>query len=98
MINALCLSEGDDVANVLGPVRTGDALRVLPDSRPLTAASDLPQYHKIALRPLSPGEKIRRGGIVIGVTTCAIAVGAHVHVHNLQSLRAKPAPKDKETA
>lgn len=98
MTNALCLRVGDDVANVLAPVSAGDALRVLPDSTPLTATGDLPQYHKIALRPLPKGHRVRRGGIVIGITTEDINTGAHVHVHNLRSLRARPARTEKETA
>ncbi|KJS19387.1 MAG: galactarate dehydratase [Hoeflea sp. BRH_c9] len=39
--------------------------------------------HKIATRPIAEGEKVLRYGQTIGVATCAIAAGEHVHVHNL---------------
>jgi hypothetical protein len=35
------------------------------------------------------GHHIRKYGAAIGEATAAIAAGAHVHVHNLRSLRAR---------
>ncbi|KUF09845.1 UxaA family hydrolase [Pseudoponticoccus marisrubri] len=91
MTDALCLSAGDDVANLLGDVRAGDTIRLRPDGTTLVAAGDIPCHHKIALRALAPGAVVTRNGIAIGTATCAIAAGAHVHIHNLRSLRARPA-------
>ncbi|MCY0093302.1 UxaA family hydrolase [Hoeflea ulvae] len=63
--------------------------------------------HKIASRPIAEGEKVIRYGQTIGVATCAIAPGAHVHVHNLgmgghaeaqefsTEVRPLPAPSEK---
>jgi altronate hydrolase len=39
--------------------------------------------HKVAVRPLEPGEPVRRYGQIIGFATQPIAPGAHVHVHNM---------------
>jgi len=44
---------------------------------------DLPFGHKVALRALQAGEPVRKYGQAIGVADKAIAVGDHVHVHNL---------------
>lgn len=95
MTDVLCLHPEDDVANVLGPVRAGDVLRGLPAGGVLTASGAAPRYHKIALRPLACGVPVRRNGIVIGVTTAAIAAGAHVHSHNLRSQRARVRAQDR---
>jgi altronate hydrolase len=45
----------------------------------------IPAGHKMATAPLEAGQPILKYGQVIGVATCAIAAGAHVHSHNLAS-------------
>ena len=39
--------------------------------------------HKYAVRPIAEGEDVIKYGMPIGHATCAIAVGEHVHSHNL---------------
>ena len=39
--------------------------------------------HKIALRPIEPGQPVRRYGQIIGFATRPIEPGEHVHSHNL---------------
>ena len=39
--------------------------------------------HKYALRAIAAGENVIKYGMPIGHATCAIAVGEHVHTHNL---------------
>jgi len=46
-------------------------------------ANPVARGHKIATRPIADGEKVIRYGQVIGVASCGIAPGEHVHVHNL---------------
>ncbi len=41
--------------------------------------------HKIARRAVGPGGKVIKYGSPIGSASYPIAVGDHVHVHNLQS-------------
>ncbi|MBY6144708.1 UxaA family hydrolase [Mameliella alba] len=96
MTEALCLRPGDDVANVLDHVAAGDRVTVLPERLALTAAQEIPQFHKLALRDLPAGTIVRRNGIAIGKTTQAVAAGTHVHVHNLRSLRARPRTDRKD--
>ncbi|TFF20416.1 altronate dehydratase [Jiella endophytica] len=63
------------------------ALRSLTAGAPLTeglsAAEAINSGHKIAARPIAPGEPIVKYGQVIGAATAEIAPGALVHVHNL---------------
>ncbi|MGH7041399.1 MAG: UxaA family hydrolase [Acetobacteraceae bacterium] len=48
----------------------------------VTATERVPAGHKVAVRPLAPGEPVRRYGQIIGFATTAIAPGQHVHVQN----------------
>jgi altronate hydrolase len=48
----------------------------------LAAAERVPAGHKVAVRPIEPGEAVRRYGQVIGFATRPIAPGRHVHVQN----------------
>ncbi|KYH41673.1 MAG: flagellar protein FlgA [Candidatus Bathyarchaeota archaeon B26-2] len=48
---------------------------------------DIPYGHKVAIRDIERGSKIIKYGEVIGVATEDIAVGSHVHIHNIKSLR-----------
>ena len=50
--------------------------------------TDIPIYHKIASENLAKGTVILKYGCPIGIATQDIAKGAHVHVHNLDSLDA----------
>lgn len=41
--------------------------------------------HKIAIHPIEKGESVLKYGAPIGFADCDIAVGDHVHLHNLTS-------------
>jgi altronate dehydratase small subunit len=45
--------------------------------------------HKFAVRPIELGEDIYKYGEVIGVAVKEIAIGEHVHVHNLAGKRGR---------
>ncbi len=53
----------------------------------LVLREDIPLGHKVALRDLKAGQKVLEYGRPIGAATQDIARGAHVHVHNLKTLR-----------
>lgn len=46
---------------------------------------DLKMGHKLAICAISEGSDIVKYGAPIGVASCDIAPGAHVHLHNIQS-------------
>ena len=72
----------DDVGLVLSGVDRGAAMRV--DDVEFTALDDIPAGHKVAVRPIAKGRPVHKYGEIIGVASCDIPVGAHVHVHNLK--------------
>ncbi len=49
----------------------------------------IPLGHKISLRAVSKDDPVTKYGATIGVATQAIRKGAHVHVHNIASTRAR---------
>ena len=78
----LRLSDGDDVAIALDPIARGATVSARGGA-PVTVSADIPRGHKVALREVPAGDLVRKYGHVIGVATAPIAVGEHVHVHNL---------------
>ena len=78
---AIQLHPSDDVAIALTPLGPGRSLSFGPYSVRLSSA--ISAGHKIALRPIEPGQPVRRYGQIIGFATRPIEPGEHVHSHNL---------------
>lgn len=55
------------------------------DGQPVVLAEDIHIGHKVARRNLQPGDKVLRYGAIIGTVTVPVAIGAHIHTHNLES-------------
>ncbi|MBO6507752.1 MAG: UxaA family hydrolase [Roseibium sp.] len=53
----------------------------------LTANTDIPIGHKVALRALSEGDTVIKYGEDIGKMVAGAGVGDHVHTHNLKTKR-----------
>ena len=51
----------------------------------VTANVDIPQGHKMALKPLAENEQVMKYGFSIGHATAPIAAGDWVHVHNMKT-------------
>jgi len=87
--DAVQIAPGDQVAVALrdltGTVRVHSADEILS----ITLLEPIPLGHKFALSDLPAGSDIRKYGATIGKLTQPVATGAHVHVHNLVSQRAK---------
>lgn len=84
MADLLRITQRDNVAVALRPIEKGEALTV--DGIALTAQTDVPAGHKIALCDLAKDERVIKYGFPIGYAKEAIAKGAHIHVHNLHTL------------
>ncbi len=69
----------DNVAVALKAVPAGTAFEGV------VAASDIPQGHKMALRPLADGDQVIKYGFSIGHAVCPIAPGEWVHTHNMKT-------------
>ncbi len=87
MRDLMILKPEDDVAVALRDLPEGPA--TLPDGGTLHLLQAIPLGHKVARRAMPQGHHIRKYGAAIGEATQPIAAGAHVHVHNLRSLRAR---------
>ena len=84
----IVIRDKDNVATATRDIRTGQALAVSVGGQrsELTARQDIRFLHKIALRDISPGERVYKYGAVIGEAIKPIQAGEHVHVHNIRSL------------
>ena len=49
------------------------------------ASTEIQLGHKVARRALEAGEQVIRYGVPIGTMTASVAVGEHIHRHNLVS-------------
>jgi Altronate dehydratase len=54
---------------------------------PIVLADDIAYGHKFAVCPIAAGQPVIKFDETIGEASCDIAAGAHVHVHNVRSLR-----------
>ena len=90
--DALAIHPDDDVAVALRDIAAGEIVAVRRDGALVRAAvcEAIPLGHKVALHAASAGAPIRKYGECIGVATADIPPGAHVHIHNMASLRARP--------
>ena len=77
------LSPKDNICVVAQRLAAGEQLRVAGEQ--VTIAEPLPIGHKSAVRAIAAGETVLKYGAPIGSATVPIALGDHVHMHNLQS-------------
>jgi len=82
----------DNVGTAVGElIQKGDSVGTLGavTDQSLTSNADIPYGHKVALRPIKKGETVFKYGLSIGTALVDIAVGDHVHVHNIESNRGR---------
>ncbi|WP_077533696.1 UxaA family hydrolase [Massiliimalia massiliensis] len=90
MNNAMIIEPEDNVAVAIEPIPKGEAAcYVLPDGTPcrITVIENITIYHKFAVHDIAKGEKIVKYGEHIGEAGAFIPAGAHVHEHNVISVR-----------
>ncbi|QJT11167.1 UxaA family hydrolase [Oceanidesulfovibrio marinus] len=83
----LHVNEKDNMVTCLRPVAKGESVEV--EGRTITAAADIPVFHKMAIAEIKAGGLCYKYGEVIGDATEDIHVGDHVHVHNIESTRGR---------
>jgi len=89
--DALVIDASDDVAVALRDLAMGESVMVRKDGilTCFVVLDAIPLGHKFAVRELVRGTRIHKYGECIGAATADIEAGAHVHVHNMASLRAR---------
>lgn len=82
-MNAIHVSELDNVATALEPLKKGDvALGV-------TILQDICKGHKFATADIKKGEPVIKYTSHIGIASCDIKAGEWVHVHNIEGERGR---------
>ena len=79
----LRLSPRDNIAVATGTLSAGQAVRC--DEATIELLDAAPVGHKVAVLPICKGDKVIKFGCPIGSATSDIAIGQHVHTHNLKS-------------
>ena len=81
----------DNVATCLKGLAKGDVAEFYIDGehQSVIVRDDIPFGHKIALFDMSAGCEVLKYAEVIGAASRPIAAGEHVHVHNVESIRAR---------
>jgi len=90
-MDAIMLSEKDNVATALREVTAGEEITVGVQERSIRvrAAQAIAFGHKLAVTDINLGDQILKYGEVIGRATQRIPAGAHAHIHNIESLRGR---------
>src|SRR5262249_6783675 len=78
---AVLLKPDDDVAVAKAELAAGTVLQ--DGAASIEVRQDIRPGHKVARHAVRTGQPVRRYGQVIGFATIDIAVGDHVHTHNL---------------
>lgn len=90
MPRAIVLDRRDNVATLIDPGREGEACTLQGEADGgASLRADVPFGHKVCVRAIARGEPVVKYGQVIGHASAAIAVGDHVHVHNVESARGR---------
>jgi altronate dehydratase len=91
--DALRLHTADTVAVALRDLAPGAPVRWRGGRThgDVALGEPVPLGHKISLRAIRKGELVLKYGAAIGIAATDIPAGAHVHVHNLASRRARKA-------
>ncbi len=79
----IVLNPSDNVAVLRAPVVEGETI-VVSGVRIIVQVY-IGMGHKIAVQKIKPDDKIRKYGVPIGSATDDIAIGDHVHLHNMKS-------------
>ena len=91
MKQIVVLNDADNVATSLVPLAAQSRIEVElnGERRAVTVLDAIPFGHKLAIRSLARGDEVLKYGEVIGRASEAIEPGRWVHVHNVESIRAR---------
>jgi len=95
-IDAILIHDKDNVAVALRDIHKDEEIVIGKEDGcfRMEVSEAIPFGHKFAVRYLGKDETVIKYGEVIGRTTVAIPLGAHAHIHNIESLRGRGDLKD----
>jgi altronate dehydratase small subunit len=87
----ILLDQKDNTVTALIDLDQGEVLTVDAETgtHPVSLGQKIPYAHKFARTFISKGADVIKYGEVIGVASTDIQPGDHVHVHNVESKRAR---------
>ncbi len=81
----------DDVGVAAMDLKAGEIIQAVTlEGEPVSEVklvTDVPLSHKVAMRDMEAKKDVIEYGTPIGYASQSISAGAHVHTHNLKSLR-----------
>lgn len=88
---AIMIHQEDNVATAVANLSPDSTVRYFIGKhvKQLVLKDCIPLGHKFALSDIGPNEEIIKYGECIGSSLTAIKKGEHVHVHNIESNRAR---------
>ena len=96
---ALLINQKDNVGVALDSIPQGKSALLVCENgtvSKIVVTEDIPLGHKIAKKDIPKGKYIIKYGEKIGIATSDIKSGAHVHIHNVDSMRGKDKHTDDE--
>lgn len=83
MANIIKIHDDDNVAVAIEELKKGDVFTVSGED--ITAVTDVPAGHKVALTDMEEGTPVMKYGCRIGFTKEKVAKGEWIHVHNIRT-------------
>ncbi|MCP4358893.1 MAG: UxaA family hydrolase [Chloroflexi bacterium] len=87
MTNCIRIHPADNTAVILDDAKAGEIVAIIgkQGNSTVTLLEPIKVGHKVALRTIPIGDKVKKYGIVIGCSTQQIQPGEWVHLHNCAS-------------
>ena len=91
MDTTVVMKANDNVATCLKDLTAGETAEMTIDGKRTSVVlrDAIPFGHKFALVDIARGDEVLKYAEIIGVACQPIAAGEHVHVHNVESVRAR---------
>lgn len=86
-MNSIIIDNKDNVAMTLCDIKLGDLCTYSVNGEPFSvkAYSDIPVFHKFAIKDINKECPVIKYGEIIGIAKNNIYAGEHVHIHNIYS-------------
>ena len=91
VMKAVVVNDKDNVATCVKQLKKSEIVSLQMPSYlvDVVLVEDIPFGHKFALEDLEKADSVVKYGEIIGLATRRIVKGAHVHVHNVESRKAR---------
>lgn len=80
--NAIRINPKDNVAMALEDIKKGETINIAEETT-VTAITDIPFSHKVAIKEIKAGSEIVKFGEIIGEAKEDLKGGDWIHTHNI---------------